>query len=279
MGGSYINKIYNMKKKLFEFIFLTRRFIYLSLSFMNRLTIKQNTVFILSYHSINKDKWRFSIDYDEFVRQVDYLLKYFEPVNLDDIYLFIRGKKSIEKSSFAITFDDGYEDILKLKNYFRKNGIRPAFFILSDNVNANRKELGTDREFLNKEEVESLVSDGWILGCHSATHCDFSALGREKIYKEVVNSKKQLEKKLRRKVDYFVYPKGKYSKEILDIVKKAGYKLALSMNDGFISKETDLFTIPRIGVDRTHSYNEFKTLFLPSVVIFKNLIKRGMKLI
>lgn len=279
MGDSSVDEESFMKNILFKLLILIRRGIYLSISFMDKPEGVINRIFILSYHSIANDGWRFSIDYDQFIRQVDYLLKYFEPVNLDDIYLFTCGKKSSVKSSFAITFDDGYRDILKLKNYFRKKGIRPAFFILSDHAKANRKELGTHREFLNKEEIKSLVNDGWILGCHSATHSDFSTLSREEVYKEVIGSKKQLEKELGCDVNYFAYPKGRYSKEILDLVKKAGYKLALSMDDGFIFKNTCLITVPRIGVDKTHSYNEFKTLFLPSVVIFKSIIKKGMRIL
>ena len=45
------------------------------------------------------------------------------------------------------------------------------------------------------------------------------------------------------------------------------------MNDGMISKNSDPLLLPRVGVDASHSFNEFKMLFSPSVIWFRSLLK------
>ncbi len=47
--------------------------------------------------------------------------------------------------------------------------------------------------------------------------------------------------------------------------------MALSMDAGFINQKTDLFKVPRVGVDRSHTFMEFKYIFSPSVIRIKKL--------
>ena len=125
------------------------------------------------------------------------------------------------------------------------------------------------------KEIQNLKKSGWTIGSHSKTHADFFALSKEQIQQEIIGSKKELEKTLKSKIKYFAYPKGRYTEEVLKTVKKAGYRLALSMDSDRIDKKTSRYTVPRVGVDRTHSLNEFRMLFIPSVVATKKLIKNS----
>ncbi len=262
-----------MRAIKFILLIKLRKVIYMFFGSINGLFKMNKNILILCYHGISNDDWRYSVDVDVFERQLNYLVKYYSPITLEDVGFFIQGKKKIEKPSFVITIDDGYKDVLQLKDLFEKLNIRPTIFVLSDINNANRKELETNREFLSKDEILFLIEAGWTIGSHGATHPDFYRLSEEDIEKEIVSSKKNLEEELGIKIKYFAYPKGRYTNKVLDAVKKAGYSLGLSMNDSFINKTVNRLLIPRIGVDRTHSFVEFRSILLPLSILFRKFIK------
>lgn len=257
-------------------IFTLRAWIYKRLAIVNTIflqSLQKDQIFILCYHSISSDGWRYGVTLEVIKKQIDYLVKQYQPITLSEIEDIISGKRKMSKPSFAITFDDGYKEIYQLKSYLKKQGIKPTFFVLSD-IHPNFDELDTRRPFLSAEEIKSLMKDGWTLGNHSATHADFWNLSSQQITHEVITSKSLLEKKYGEKITYFAFPKGRYTKKVLQTVKKAGYTLGLSMNDGFINQYTNPFLVPRIGVDRTHTFSEFTQLMLPSSILFRSIIKR-----
>jgi peptidoglycan/xylan/chitin deacetylase (PgdA/CDA1 family) len=261
---------------LFRYIIPIRRATYASLGFFDRAVLRtKNPVFIISYHSVANDTWRFSVDEEQVKKQILFLQKNFKVISLKNLLDFINGKKAITKPSVVLTFDDGYKDILKLKSFFDKQKIKPAIFILADNKHANVSEMKTKRPFLTTKEIKSLKKAGWEIGCHSATHANLSELTLEKLEKEVHGAKKDLEKELGFSIPFFAYPRGKYNKDVLKNVKKANFVLGLTMDDGTISRKSDVLALPRIGVDRTHTFSEFTNTFSPSVVKLRAVIKKS----
>lgn len=231
-------------------------------------------IVIFCFHSIAEDNWRFSIDREVFLREIAYLLRTRKPITLSDVEGYILGKKQIAEPSFVVCFDDGYRDILEVREFLKEQGIKPALFVLSHPGEANTVELGTDRPLLSREEILRLREDGWAIGSHSATHSDFSILDEAGIQKETGESKKALENSLGFAIEYFAYPRGRYTDAVLTEVKNAGYRMALSMDDGRINTKTSLLAAPRVGVDRTHSLREFRYISSPSVICFRQLIKK-----
>ncbi len=269
-----------MKNIFSNTITLIRRILYICFYLLDTLSNQKTKLFILCYHGVADDTWRYSVNPETFKKQILYLIKKgYTPISLDAIIPLLKGEEKLKNNSFVVNIDDGYKDIYQLKNFFKETQITPAIFLLSDTKNANRKELTTEREFLNKNEILDLKNEGWIIGSHGATHSDFWALTDEEITKEVIDSKHILEKELNINIKYFAYPRGRYNDKILDAIKKAGYTLGLSMNDGFIDSKTNPLLIPRVGVDRTHTFSEFKSIFLPSSIRFRKFIKENIGVI
>lgn len=257
-----------------RFYIPSRRTVYLALGAINSIVPVKTKIFILCYHGIGNDTWAFSVSKKTFEMQMNFLEKQgYDFITLSTLNNFIDGKEKITRPSVVITFDDGYKDVLKIKEFIAKKKIKPTMFLLSNITQANRKELANEREFLSNEEVRSLIADGWEIGSHTATHSDMHALTDKQIVEEVIGSKKTLEKHLGIKIRYIAYPKGRYSKKILAAVKKTGYTLGLTMDDGRITPGMQKALIPRIGVDRTHSYSEFKVLFAPLVIVARGFLK------
>lgn len=260
---------------------LIRKGIYASLFLLDTYILRKKPgIFLLCYHGISSDTWKYSIDLPTLKKQILYLLKKgYTPITLDELVLFIQNKKILKDSSFIITIDDGYKEVLELRQFFKENNIHPAVFVLSERANANRKELENDRAFLTRKEMQVLQKEGWIIGSHSATHSNFSTLTPKEIVYEVIDSKEDLEKELGFSIQYFAYPKGRYTRDVLTALNKAGYKLALSMHSGFVTQKTNPLLIPRIGIDRTYSFREFTSIFLPSSVWFRNIITKYLGVI
>lgn len=259
-----------------EFYIPVRRVVYRFLGIINEMVqIKHADIFILCYHSISEDGWRFSVKLEEFKKQINYLKnKGCQFITLSELLDYLNGKKELTKQSVIISFDDGYKDILQIKDFLRDQNIKPALFLLSDTNHANREEIGTGRDFLSKDDILRLIEAGWEIGSHSATHANMDRLNDDGIAEEIVKSRESLEKELGISIKYFAYPKGKYNPKILSAIKKAGYKLALTMDDGEVTRRIDHYLIPRIGVDGTHSFAEFKTLFLQLVIKLRGFLKR-----
>lgn len=263
---------YTLKQKISISL---RRTVYFILGNIDqKLLKKQLPHIILCYHSVNEDNWRFSESISEFKKQIEYLQTRYKFITPHDLVDHVTGVKKLTESSVLLTFDDGYQNLLSIKNYLKEKGIKPLFFILSQPYNANRQELHNDLPLLSESEVQELAKEGWTIGCHSATHADFYNLSDNQILREVINSKTEIESIYKTNVDYFAYPKGAYNDKILNAVKQAGYKLCFSMNSDFLTEKTDQRFLPRTGVDRTHEFTEFKNMITVSSVIMRKLLMK-----
>lgn len=259
---------------MFRIYILIRRIIYVTLGTIGGvLRVPPKGVVVFCYHSIAEDVWRFSENFDELKKQIEFLRLHRKAISVDDLFLHVSGKHVIKEPSFLIAFDDGYKDILRTKEYFKERGIKPVALILGDSPNANKAELDANRAFLTSQEILELKNYGWDIGCHSMTHRDFSSLLKEERGLEIIESKSRLELILGFPIKYFAYPKGVYSDEILQSVKQAGYNLAFSMDEGFVNTGDDPMKVFRIGVDRTHSFIEFKYLTSSLVISFRRGVK------
>ena len=234
-------------------------------SFLTRIEriigLPKPAVTVLAYHAVSNDKTIVDITPETFQRQMAFLKERFAFIALDEVIDFIKGKKKCSKPAVALTFDDGYMDVFeKVFPILKKEKIPAAVFAMSDPMHANREELANKKALMSKKELSLLHKNGWTIGCHSSTHASFAghAVDRKK---EIQNAKKQLEHALGVPVTYFAYPKGDYSQSIAESVKKTGFAAAFSFESGFISRKSNLFTIPRMPVDHTHSMEQFEAFF------------------
>jgi len=81
---------------IFDIIIPVRRAVYMTLGFFDRKIFKlKNPVFIISYHSIANDDWRFSVNEKEIKKQITYLKKHFEIITLLTLHEFLQEKKRL----------------------------------------------------------------------------------------------------------------------------------------------------------------------------------------
>ena len=109
-----------------------------------------------------------------------------------------------------------------------------------------------------KELFELSESRLITIGAHSHCHNILTQLSGEEVRESVKTSKELLEKWTGRSMRYFSYPNGNYNDTVVDIVKDLGFKCSFTTVSRPWSKEDPVFTIPRIGVGRYDSIENFK---------------------
>lgn len=251
-----------------------RKIVYTALGVLSSITnSKPLPIFVLSYHSISDDGWYFSVTLENFRKQLNYLNSNFDIISLSDLEKFIDGKKELNNPSVVITFDDGYKNILSVRDLYKDIKIKPSVFLIANTKLANFGELKVKREFLNINDIKKLIKDGWEIGSHTLTHPDMFKLTDSELNTEISMSKSMIEKDLGIKIKYLAYPKGRYTSKVVKVTKKSGHTMALTMDDDIIDNKTNKLKIPRIGVDNTHSFYEFKYLYYPLLSKLRKFLK------
>jgi len=76
-------------------------------------------------------------------------------------------------------------------------------------------------------------------------------MGTVYAFKELADSKRMLESRLGKSVDYLCYPLGAHDDRIKELVKEAGYKAAVATNPGRFKPADDIFAIKRVRISRS----------------------------
>lgn len=233
--------------------------------------IKPPKVTILLLHSISDDGTLIDVKKSNFSYQINYLKENFDFITLDQVVKFIKGDFIPHNPSVALTFDDGYEDILKnVIPILTKYSIPATFFVVAEPENVRRTELKNRKAILSLKDIKKIDKNLFTIGSHTLTHIDLSNSSIDLSFKEIRDSKQILENLLNREVDYLAYPKGFYNDEV---VKKAAgvYKASLTSDPGIINYKSNLQLLNRIGVDRTITNVVFPSLFTHWIVFYFNL--------
>ena len=230
-------------------------------------------VSILCYHSVSNDSNRYAVSKKIFEEEMKEISRHARFISLDEAVGGLAGN-NILAPAVAVTFDDGYADMLDVLPIARKRNIPIALFVLADPDNADRNEIGNNLSLLRLDQIQYLQRQGWTIGCHGATHRNLANLSKSELVKEITNSKKELEHKLVSRIDYFAYPKGIYNESIIKAVAEAGYKAAFTIEAGLISKKANRWLLPRTIIDKTHQVSEFPTVYSPASFFARRLTNR-----
>lgn len=236
---------------------------------------KNKLSYILCYHSISNDEWRFSTDLENFSAQMQYLSKTKKIVSLN--YLL---KNLTNSNQISLTFDDGYKDFLtNALPILNKYKITGTLFVLGTPEKANRKALDNNKQMLTINEIKQLKNQGWEIGFHTNTHTSLTSLTTEELKKEIIDGKKNLEKKLGFSLRYFAYPMGEYSDKVIQIVKEAGFEAGFSTNGGNVSLKntSDIHIVDRICLEGKLNLKQFTSLLTPMGLLFNKIFFNMLK--
>ena len=205
---------------------------------------------ILMYHSVsyvyNPVMNRLIVSPKTFERQMGFLKKHnYNVLSLEKAADIIKNKKDFPPRSVVITLDDGYKD-----NYvyaypiLKKYNLPATIFVIINEIG----RPGNDR--LSWEEIKEMSDSGIIsIGSHClGPEPLVNIKSEEEVRKEIFYSKKILEQKLGKRVLCFSYPEGMFNPQIKDLVKQAGYHVAVATSPGRQSADDDMFALKRLRI-------------------------------
>ena len=153
-------------------------------------------------------------------------------------------------TNVVLTFDDGYCSWPRaVLNLLKNFNFRAHFFICIKNLKEGE---------ITKKDIIKLKNNGMVIGSHSMTHCFLNTLSKKDVFYELNESKKILEDIIQDEVKYFSIPRGIYTKEVIEIAKRAGYKNLFTSEIG-INYNQD-FLLKRIPIKRNTKLSDFKDI-------------------
>jgi peptidoglycan/xylan/chitin deacetylase (PgdA/CDA1 family) len=157
------------------------------------------------------------------------------------------------RGGIVLTFDDGCEtDLLTAAPILKDAGFNATFYITSG-------FLGT-RGYLLPGQVRELSDAGFEIGCHSMTHPYLDELGPSELKREIGETKSQLEEMIGRKVDHFSCPGGRWSPQVVEIARQAGYLSVATSRVGRNTSSSDRFSLARVAIMRGFGIADFQEL-------------------
>ena len=222
---------------------------------------------ILCYHRFAEQcESRLCMPTAVFENQLNYLKENgYRTIGMADLLDFLNFRKSLPQKAVMITIDDGYRSGYDIAYpLLSKYGFVATFFIYTDFI-------GSTSLAVNWDMLKEMRSNGFDIASHTLSHCDLTkqkegetdSAFSQRIEREIVESKKQIDAKLATDTFALAYPYGVYDARVLAITKRAGYKIGFSATRGGNPFCTDPLTLNRDQVlfqDMDQFITRLKTL-------------------
>lgn len=226
---------------------------------------------VLLYHHLLSDRENenyrnnSTVDPLTFIIQMEYLKDAgYETITLDDLYAYINGEKNISAKSFALTFDDGLSttqryayELLKAFNFKATN-----FIITSRIPPVERLFDPSTLQFLSLKNMNSMRDvfsfEGHTHNMHYFMTDSCGALvcsTAEAVSADIATSLAVMPH------NYFAYPFGQHKEETTRLLKRANISMAFTTRKDYVHVGEDLYRVPRIDVQRSMTFPQFKALF------------------
>lgn len=131
-------------------------------------------------------------------------------------------------------------------------------------------EPDRDEVLMDWSDVSDALAAGLEIGSHTITHAILPTESPARATWEIEESKRVLEARLGRPVTAFCYPNGGESPEIREIVRRAGYACAATVQPGLTRRADDRYALKRFSMN-TH---EGPYTLLAKVSGFEGALKR-----
>ena len=211
-----------------------------------------------------------------FARQMEYLFRNkYNVITLEEFVEYKERKAKPPPKSVIITFDDGYmENYLNALPVLERYNFKATFFITSDYIDSEEpfrwldwdeqllsqfRENKSDWLPLSRQMLLDISERGYSVGSHTKSHPDLTQVEESVAVEELKGSKQRLEEILAKPVTSFSYPFGEELNErVKDLVKAAGYKVAVRAMGTGSTLDSDFFELGRMPIEGCDSFLRFK---------------------
>jgi peptidoglycan/xylan/chitin deacetylase (PgdA/CDA1 family) len=176
----------------------------------------------------------------------------FHAITLQQLYDALEHGGPLPPHPIAITFDDGYRDVLwNAAPLLHRLRMRATEFVISGRVDDG------DPSFLSWPELRRLERMGFAIGSHTVHHLDLTVLPRAQVQYELDASRAALMSHLHRPISWFAYPAGREDALVRALVRRAGYLAAVTTQPGAEQDGRQPFLLHR---DAVYSWTDLRVL-------------------
>jgi len=153
------------------------------------------------------------------------------------------------------SFDDAYEDFYtEVFPHLDQWALTPLVFVVAKRIGETSCwERGTglpEKRLLSASQIREMARHGVRFGSHSSTHPWLPDLSDAELQREICESKQCLEDLLGASVTWFAYPSGGVDGRVRNAVAQAGYKRAVTTEEG-LSFWDDPLLMRRIAISES----------------------------
>lgn len=216
---------------------------------------------ILGYHRVadlQSDPHGLAVSVEHFAQQLEVLQRLAQPLPLAQLVAHLKAG-TLPPRAVALTFDDGYADVLyQALPLLERYEIPATLFVVTGCLGEpfwwerGQNEQADDPfppRAMTRTELAQLAAGGLVdFGAHSVTH---PALTERPLYEqrlEIEQSKAELEAILQGRIRAFSYPHGATSDETQRLVRQAGYHYACASTPDMVRSASRLFCLPRFWI-------------------------------
>jgi len=162
--------------------------------------------------------------------QFEKIIKYlagqgYQTISLDQAY----KSADLPDKPIIITFDDGYESLYSYAlPILKKYSFSATVFLISGYIGKmNKWDVNLGGKIfphLTKEQIDTMIMEGWEIGSHTIHHPDLTRISPAQIRTELFDSKQYLENLLGKEIKSISFPFGRYNRDILNQCANAGYE-------------------------------------------------------
>jgi peptidoglycan/xylan/chitin deacetylase (PgdA/CDA1 family) len=221
---------------------------------------------ILCYHIVESPQDpRMEISREAFHQQMRYLSATgYNVIPLQRLYEFVSGKRtSIPKNAVVITIDDGWRSTYtEVFPEMQKRHFPFTVFIYP-------RIIGQTSHAMTWKQVKEMSDAGVDIQSHSLSHpylthrrhANFDTTAYNAwLQRELVESKKILERETGHNVTFLAYPYGDYDHFVEASAARAGYLAALTCEGGPVRRGSDPLKMRRLAIEKGIDFASFRHL-------------------
>ena len=150
----------------------------------------------------------------------------YTPVSIYDLLMpIVSGFPLDVTKPFVVTLDDGYLSQLYLLDFFQKNGVNAAYFVIPTYQDGSHK-------YIEISSYQEITSAGHYIGAHTTRHRNLSQMKLDDFVEDVLLSRMLIEDAIGEKCNIFAYPTGSFSDDLLERLASNGFVSAVSTVGG-----------------------------------------------
>jgi peptidoglycan/xylan/chitin deacetylase (PgdA/CDA1 family) len=190
---------------------------------------------ILMYHRIDVLRpslpgitRRLTVDPADFAAQMRWLRAHgYHALTQLQLFAALERGAPLPARPILITFDDGYRDVFgKAMPILHRLHMHATAYVITSRISNG------DPSFLTWGMLKGLERRGIEIGSHTVHHLELPYLSTAQATAELVDSRRVLEQHLGHPVQWFAYPAGAEDARAVELVRKAGYVLAVTTHPG-----------------------------------------------